>query len=362
MPIAPNHSALQQNAAKCPRPLPLFLEMLREETAGSPERQLLALAGLRRYQDAQRDPRAHAHRVIAAQHGDVKLWRIPPHRHPAKAATGQAPMVLIPSIINSHDILDLGKGHSLARYLAGRGHATYLVDWGTPEAEQKPLSISDLVADRLLPLIATLPESPILIGYCLGGTFAIAAAAMRPVRALVTLAAPWHFSRYPDDFRRDTVGMWQRGQEAIGQWGVMPMEVLQEGFWSIDRASTIAKFERFAGFPPDSRESRLFVLVEDWANGGAPLATPAAAELFDTLFGNDDSGRQVWGIGGKVIDPAAIDCPMLHVASTTDRIVPHASAPDFGKRRDIALGHVGMIIGSKAMRTLWQPLARWIAA
>ena len=46
------HSAAQQG----PRPLPLFLELLRSETTASPERRAAALAGLEAYQKAERPP------------------------------------------------------------------------------------------------------------------------------------------------------------------------------------------------------------------------------------------------------------------------------------------------------------------
>lgn len=335
--------------------------MLRTETATSPERQAQALAGLRRYQHATRPSEPYSHRIIAAQHGDAKLWRIPPDRRRSSDAPVRPPVVLVPSIINSHDILDLGRGHSFARFLAGRGHPVYLVDWGSPLAEATHLSINELITHRLLPMLTDLGEPPILLGYCLGGTIAIAAATLQPMRALVTLAAPWHFGRYPPQFRTDTSRIWEQGRKAIAQWGVMPMEVMQQGFWMLDRAATIAKFERFAGFAENSPAHQLFVLVEDWANGGEPLSGPAATEMFDTLFDHDASGRGLWEVSGEVVDPGRIACPVIHVSSTTDRIVPHTSAPDFGKGRDIALGHVGMIIGSRARQQLWQPLARWLA-
>ncbi len=341
--------------------MPLFLEMVRAETAGSPDKQTRVLEGLRRYQQAARENEPTSHRSIAAQQMDPKLWHIPPLRKRPKGWPVRPPVVLIPSIINAHDILDLGGEHSLARFLAGRGHPTYLVDWGSPLAEGEQLSIGQLITDRLLPLLASLPVPPILIGYCLGGTIAIAAATRHPVHALVTLAAPWHFSRYPDSFRQDAAGIWSQGQEAISQWGVMPMEVMQQGFWSIDRAATIAKFERLSQFDINTPAHALFVKVEDWANGGAPLSGPAAKELFEHLFARDDPGQGRWHVGGQIITPRDIACPMLHIVSTQDRIVPHASAPDFGTRRDIALGHVGMIIGSRAKSILWKPLARWLA-
>src|SRR3712207_5971316 len=50
--LAPKLSALQHR----PRPLPLFLELLRSETAADPARMKRALEGLRRYQEFPRAP------------------------------------------------------------------------------------------------------------------------------------------------------------------------------------------------------------------------------------------------------------------------------------------------------------------
>jgi len=42
------------------------------------------------------------------------------------------------------------------------------------------------------------------VGYCLGGTIAIAAASLLPCAALATIAAPWFFRAYPESFRSGT--------------------------------------------------------------------------------------------------------------------------------------------------------------
>src|SRR3954452_14847769 len=63
--LAPKLSAPQQR----PRPLPLFLEMLRGETAADPARMRRALEGLRRYQEAPRAPAAPPPPAIAQRLG-----------------------------------------------------------------------------------------------------------------------------------------------------------------------------------------------------------------------------------------------------------------------------------------------------
>ena len=129
---------------------------------------------------------------------------------------------------------------------------------------------------------------------------------------------------------------------------MLPMEVLQSAFWSLDPERTVAKFEAFAAL--EGEEARTFVMLEDWANDGPPLAEAAAREMFETLFAGDATGRGAGASAARSIDPAALSCPLLNIVSTTDRIVPAATAVRAGERLDLALGHVGMVVGSRAQR------------
>ena len=51
----------------------------------------------------------------------------------------------------------------------------------------------------------------------------------------------------------------------------------------------------------------------------------------------------------------------LDIVSTSDRIVPAASAAGAGERLELAAGHVGMMIGGRAEEMLWRPLAGWLS-
>src|SRR5688572_21461705 len=84
--LAPRLAALQQR----PRPLPLFLAMLREQTAANPERMQRALAGLRKYQEAERTERPAPMPAIAEVDGAM-----------LRDYGGKGPNILfIPSLIN----------------------------------------------------------------------------------------------------------------------------------------------------------------------------------------------------------------------------------------------------------------------
>jgi polyhydroxyalkanoate synthase len=328
----------------------LFIALLRSETAASPARMRDALAGLRLYQQAERTPR--------------------PAPMPAIANAGRAtlrdyggsgpPVIFVPSLINPPYVLDMTENQSLLRWLAGEGLRPLLVDWGEPSPAERELTVAGHVERYLLPLIEALGEKPALAGYCLGGTMALATAARTDVSALVTIATPWHFAGFPDSARQGLTELWRDTRTAVETLGLMPMELLQTSFWRLDPARTIAKFERLGrgGLPAEALPG--FVALEDWANDGPPLTLGAGRELLLDLFNDDLTGRGLWQVAGGPVRLSDISCPVLDIVSTTDRIVPAASAPAIGTGLSLSLGHVGMIVGSRAQQLLWEPLADWL--
>jgi len=337
----------------------LFLDMLRSETPASPERRAAALAGLRAYQDA---PRGKPRRPAPARHrkGRARL------RDYGVKGDGKRPVIFVPSLINPPHILNLMPDVSLLRWIAaqdseGRGLHPYLLDWGTPGPADRAMDLTAHVERLLLPLIARLDEPPVLAGYCLGGTMALAAACAVPVAGLALIAAPWRFDGFGAHARREIADLWSAAKPACAALGMVPMEVLQSGFWRLDPARTIAKYEAFATMPQGSREAALFVAMEDWANAGAALPYAAGAQLFDFIATNA-TGAGTWQVGGTIVGPQALTCPAIDFVSLSDRIVPAASAADLPDRRDLGAGHVGMIVGRGGRVQLWEPLADWISA
>jgi polyhydroxyalkanoate synthase len=344
--LAPKLAAPQHR----PRPLPAFLELLRSETAGDPARLARALAGLRRYQEAERSPPPPPAPAVAERLGASLR---------AYGGSG-TPILFVPSLINPPSILDLGP-RSLLRWLADQGHRPMLVDWGWPDSTRMGADVAGHVEAILLPLIAALDEPPILAGYCLGGTMALAAAGPARARAVALIAAPWHFAGFPQASRSSLLALWDKARPAAEALGLLPMEILQTAFWSLDPARTVGKFEAFAAMPEASAEARSFVALEDWANDGPPLTRAAARELFEDFFRDDLPGSGRWRVGGAKVDLAALNCPVLDIVSTTDRIVPAATAASVGERLQLGQGHVGMIVGGKAREALWRPLSDWLS-
>lgn len=324
--------------------------MLRSETEGAPDRRAAALAGLKAYQEAPRGASPKA-RPARYRKGRARL---------RDYGGGGRPVIVVPSLINPPRILDLTPETSLLRWLATQGMHPLLLDWGHPGPEARGMDLTAHVARILLPLIAKCEAPPVLVGYCLGGTMALAAACAAPVAGLALLATPWRFAGFRGA-RADIAQLWAAARPAAEAMGLVPMEVLQAGFWRLDPKRTIGKYETFATLDPHSHAAQQFVAMEDWANAGAPLPYATGVELFERFVAEDKPGRGQWRIGGKPVSPDRLTCPAIEFVSRHDRIVPAATAAGLPERRDLGAGHVGMIVGRGARAQVWEPLAQWIA-
>ncbi len=261
----------------------MFLQLVGDIGVHDPALAKAALEGLRAYQAAPPPQGMRAAPAIAEIGGS----RLTDH------GGDGPPLILVPSLINPPLILDLDPDVSLTAAIAAMGHRALLVDWG-PASARSDLDVAGHIEQRLLPLIDSLDRPPVLLGYCLGGTMAMAAAALRPLAGLITLAAPWDFSHYPATARTALESMWRNSEGVARRLGALPMEVLQAAFWSLDPERTVAKFAHYGTLDPASPEARRFVELEECAIGGEALPYPAADELIHKLFRDNASGRGTW--------------------------------------------------------------------
>ena len=319
---------------------------MRQVSEREPELARDALAGLRAYAAAARAERPAPKPEIARAGGACLRGH---------GGSGP-PAILIPSLINPPRILDLDEQVSLAGAIAAMGRHAMLLDWGDARTRSQ-LDVAGHVEQILLPLLRGIGEPAALVGYCLGGTMAIAAANLIECERVATLAAPWNFGRYPAASRSALHEMWGHSRASAQALGALPMEVLQAAFWSLDPERTVRKFAEFARVPARSPEAARFIALEDWANEGEPLPYPAARELIEDLFGVNLPGTGAWHVAGRPMRDG-VDAPSLHLTAERDRIAPAATAAA-GETIGIASGHVGMIVGS-ARAQLHEELQRFL--
>ena len=283
---------------------------------------------------------------------------------------GDGPLLLVvPSLINRAYILDLAAERSMLRLWAANGLHPVLLDWGWPGAEERRFSLTDYIAGRLARALAALPGPVVMVGYCMGGLLALAAALRCPARvsALVLLATPWDFhAAAPDAKNAAPLAALQIAPMLAG--GALPVDVLQGAFAALDAEGVAARYRSFPELDPGSERARIFVALEDWLSDGVPLAGPVAAECIGGWYVENTPATGQWRVDGAVVDAAALRMPALVAAPARDRIVPFASAvalagliPGATMLRPRG-GHVGMIAGTRAQVDLWQPVLDWLRA
>jgi polyhydroxyalkanoate synthase len=256
------------------------------------------------------------------------------------------------------------------RYLQNMGCHPFVLDWGTPDESEYGFTVDDYM-ERLgkayIKASAHYDEPPIVVGYCMGGLFALALTqlAREKPKGLILLATPFDFHApdFPQPFHMEWLLQWL--EPAINELGHLPVDLLQAMFMSLDPWSVLQKFSNI----PDvtAREDMMnFVALEDWLNDGVPLAGPVAQECLRGWYIDNKPYRGQWRVLGETIRPRTIRVPALVVTPERDRIVPPPSAKSIMEQLPNAelltpdIGHISLMAGRKAEKTIWPELAEWL--
>jgi len=279
------------------------------------------------------------------------------------------PAVIVPSMINRSYVLDIAERRSLVRTLAACGHRVALVEWGRPGLAEAGMTLADAVArlGRAIDAVAA-GRRPVLVGYCMGGLLALAAALPRRdrLRGAAFLATPWDFHADGRAKAQATAAWMELVVEQVAPLGEVPVDLLQVLFTAADPFLALKKFTAFAGMDPDSDEARGFVALEDWLNDGVPLPAAIARECARAWYGENRPARGEWAVDGTAARAETLDIPTLVFVPERDRIVPPNSARALGAALPVArmvtvpAGHIGMVVGHRAKEGLYRPIAAWM--
>ena len=300
------------------------------------------------------------------------LWQEGSSRLLDYGSEGEATILLVPSLINRAYIFDLSAGRSMARVLAGQGIATAMMDWGEPGDAERELDVEDYVTQRLLKAVQYLFDRyhrPVtLVGYCMGGMMSLAAAQLAPeqVAGIALLTTPWDFhaaevKRLPETmaFRPFFEGLFTRHPHVSGQ-------LVHQLLYMLDPWSVHEKYRRFAALPEGSEQEYTFLQREHWLHDNVALTRKVAQTCFVRWALDNETMRGTWKVGGQVIAPQNLRLPVFIAHGSYDRLVPRSCTDPLiaaMPHNTLCLprtGHIGLVAGSAAPRTVWNPLAKWV--
>jgi len=312
-------------------------------------------------------------------------WRLLHYRPRTAGVAYRTPVLMVPSLINRHYVLDLLPGKSLAEDLVLAGHDVYCLDWGSPGDEDRYLTFDD-IADRYLgrairQVAARSPRGKAhVLGYCLGGTLAAIHTAARPehVASLLLLAAPVRFSVEEGLLETWTKSPTFEVGKVVDAFGNVPWQLMQGAFnmlrptlgltktmGVIDRA---AHDELRAQTWSDFAEG--FTALEAWGNDNVSFPGACYQRYIEELYRGDALMKGTFTLSGRPARLESITCPTMAVVFEHDNIVPWKNAAILEERiastdkRVLVLpgGHVGAVVSRAAQRKLWPELRAFWAA
>ena len=300
-------------------------------------------------------------------------WKLLRYRARPEGTAFRTPVLMIPSLINKHYVLDLMKGKSFVEWLVAQGHDVFVVDWGTPGREDRFLSFDDIIdryigrAIRRTADAAGVPQVHGL-GYCMGGTMLTAHAAARPERlaSLTALAAPVSF----DD--EGLLATWTNTpsfevDQLIEAFGNVPWQIMQASFQMLRPTLQLAKAVHMVDLAWDDEFLDGHIALETWANDNVALPGEFYRRYITDLYQNNELVRGTLHLSGRPARLENITCPTHVVSFRHDNIVPEPSAAplaDLVGAEDVLHthmngGHVGAVVSRKASQRLWPKLANW---
>lgn len=352
--LQPHAQALQQQLAQLP---PEILAHALSQQSHSALEELYH--GVMRYQHTPHT-RTVSERPIVWSKGSTRLLDY--------SNGAGAPVLCVPSLINRPYILDLSPERSMLRYMAQHGLAPYLLDWGAPTSQEQHYSCSDYITERLEAALDALPEPVALVGYCMGGMMALAAALRRPekVKSLTLLATPWDF--HAEGVKRSAFSaeQLQHLEQAILTHTIFPKEIIHQLFYMLHIPAIHNKFRRLSKLAANDDSLTEWIEIEHWLHDGIGMTAQAVRECFIDWAGYNNPMQGNWYVGGKKIAPSALTLPTLVIIPERDKIVPPSSTqallstlPHATSLR-LNSGHIRMVAGSEARSLVWEPICRFV--
>jgi polyhydroxyalkanoate synthase len=303
-------------------------------------------------------------------------WKLLRYRPRAEGLKYQTPLLLVPSLINRHYVLDLMPGKSFAESMVQRGFDVFCIDWGTPGDEDRFVSFDDVV-DRALGRAIRVASKMVphekvhLLGYCMGGTLTAIHGAVHPERiaSMITLAAPIRFndgsllSRWTNvkGFDVDVL---------VNTLGTVPWQLLQSAFLMLRPTLSLSKAVSLLDRAWNDEFLDGFLALETWGNDNVSLPGEFYRRYIKALYQEDGLLAGRFSLAGQRVDLKRITFPTLAVSFEHDNIVPGPSAgvlieaigSPVKQHLHLPGGHVGAVVSKHAAKTLWPQLEAFYAA
>ncbi len=305
------------------------------------------------------------------------------HYDGADRAAKRPPLVLVPPLMLTAEVYDIAADASAVRCLMEAGIDPWVVDFGAPERQEGGLrrTLADhvLAVSRAIDAVtARTGRTPHLGGYSQGGMFCYQVAAFRRsqgIASLITFGSPVDVRRYVIPGLPDAlVGSLLEGLDTVLSLSfartALPAWLSRNAFRMLSPTKEIRNQIEFLTRLHDRdtvarREGqRRFLAGEGWV----AWPGPALREFIEEFVIENRLLSGGFVIEGRTLALSDVSCPVLAFIGTGDEIArPGAVRAIRGAapRADVyevavKAGHMGLVVGSRAMKETWPAVTAWI--
>lgn len=252
---------------------------------------------------------------------------------PTTGRVSKEPVLIIPAWIMKYYILDLSPQNSMVKYLVEQGHTVFMISWKNPDAEDRDLGLNSYINQGIMPALNIInqivPNTKVnAVGYCLGGTLLMIAAAVMAannderIASITLLAGQIDFKdageltllidtsqvAYLEDI------MWEKGYlDGAQMAGTFSMLHSSELIWS----------RMVREYLLGERTSLNDIMA--WDNDTTRMPFRMHSEYLRKLFLNNDLVQGVYAVDDKYITLSNISVPIFAVGTLTDHVAPWKS-------------------------------------
>jgi polyhydroxyalkanoate synthase len=289
------------------------------------------------------------------------------------------PIMICYALVNRPYIVDLQSDRSVVRQFLAKGFDVYLIDWGTPSAADRSMTLNDYIqglVKNCVNVVLQRHKTPSLhlVGYCMGGTMSTIFTALNPdlVKTLTIMAAPIDFGVGKEE---SLVTFWANPEyfdvdALVDAFGNVPATFLQASFQMMKPVQNYySKYITFFDKMDDDKFIENYFAMEKWTNDNIPVAGETFREFVKKLYQRNELVKGEFRLGEARVDLGKITCPVLILTASADHLVPpsqseglkdHVQSKDI-KCKTLEAGHIGLSVSSKAHKTFWPEVTKWLA-
>src|SRR4051794_1879442 len=306
------------------------------------------------------------------------------HYRPSKSARQQGdPVLLVTPLAAPAICFDLRRGCSLVEHLVTEGRPTYLVEYGEVSFANRRLGMEHWV-DEVIPraieeVSAHAGGRPVhLVGWSLGGTFALLTAADRPdlpIGSLTVVGSPMDVTQVPLVAPiRPFLGLAGERAGLVTQayrvMGGAPKPLVRRAFQLSSFNKLVTKPIAIVSKLDDADFLAQVEAVDRFTDNMIAYPGRTFGQLYHRMVKGNQLALGSMRMDDREISLADIHVPLLAFGGASDGIAPVesvrpivdlVSGVDDLRFEIVPGGHLGMLTGRAARRTTWRIIDEWLA-